>query len=145
MPITSFAACNVDVDDADLRQLARGMQEHIKSINEIAKGYKGIDANEGMWLYSLSQNIHQVQVEIFHLRDLAYLRNSISGNENQKILREVIKDSMAKVSESASISKDNLLGSSAMTTNQAVSSEIAQIINILNNAINLGNTCQSGK
>ena len=141
IPATCFAGCELQVGDASVKAIVAELLERTKNINAIARGYGKANSQEAMWSHSLTSNILEVTTELFHLRDLIIIRNGVIGTKNQRLVQLVLSDALRNASEVAQVNKEALLGSTSLTANPALASEIARSIPTLERVINFGNTC----
>lgn len=138
----AFAACEVNVKSATLLPFTRELLDHSRNLHSIAIGYGNVDPQEGMWLMSLAEPLSGVESNLDHLVDLIELRDGITGPENQRLILQSIRTSLATASKSAAIGKVFLLKSSSTIRNQTAASEIARAIPTLDSIAHLGDSCQ---
>lgn len=135
-----FGACDIKVGHDTIRPISVAVHDRARNLRTIANGYS--DPQEKMWLNGVADSVIDVAIEIRHLLDLIALRDGITGQGNQRLVIDVLRDALASASESAAIQEDYLLKVSAMTSNQAVVSEIAGAMFTFESVIRLGDSCR---
>ncbi|MBV6319994.1 hypothetical protein [Duganella violaceipulchra] len=143
IPATSFAGCEIYISDATVKAVNVDLRDRAKSISAIASGYRRSDPSEATWLMQLTTSIYEADIELSHLRDLIIIRNGVTGIENQRLVKKVFAIALLGASEKAQNIKDLLLGSTSISANPAVASEIARAVPVLEKVVHIGDSCST--